>query len=248
MIDHCFSKGKQHIQRIIPSGLLELSFFTSDLPAALNGKATYSAQSTLVGQQTEFVDLVIEKSLSLFSVTFKAEGAALFFNLPLNETENLYLPLKDLIKGGHELEEKLASKPIFEDKIRMIEKTLLSTLEHNTGNHFDKRIKGIMDEIDNHKGNSKISELSSQAFLSKKQFERNFKSNIGISPKKFLRIIRFQHAIQSWQQSPLKLTELAYKCGYYDQSHMIHEFKSLSGHSPRELLTNDNPPYSDYFN
>lgn len=71
------------------------------------------------------------------------------------------------------------------------------------------------------KGNVSIDFLASNACLSRKQFERKFLSYIGISPKQFLKIIRFQNAIYFNQTTSFnKLTELAYKVGYYDQSHL----------------------------
>ena len=93
-----------------------------------------------------------------------------------------------------------------------------------------------------------INLLASESCLSRKQFERSFSDIIGSSPKQFLKIIRFQNAIFQKSKHPeLNLTELAHKCGYYDQAHMINDFKTLSGFTPRYFFS-DCDPFSDYFN
>ena len=85
------------------------------------------------------------------------------------------------------------------------------------------------------------------ACLSEKQFSRVFSDNIGLSPKEFSRIIRIQRALSILQNLPrINFAQLAYDCGYTDQSHMIKEFKQFSGYTPKEFLSLYNP-FSDYF-
>jgi AraC-like DNA-binding protein len=68
-----------------------------------------------------------------------------------------------------------------------------------------------------------------------------------MSPRQFLKTVRFQHALHTrFKQQSLSLTQLAFDCGYYDQSHMINDFKKLSGYTPGEYFACCEP-YSDYF-
>lgn len=67
------------------------------------------------------------------------------------------------------------------------------------------------------------------------------------SPKQFLRTIRFQNTLHEKQKNKeISLTELAYNCGYFDQSHMIYDYKLLSGKTPSQYFS-ECEPYSDYF-
>jgi AraC-like DNA-binding protein len=92
-----------------------------------------------------------------------------------------------------------------------------------------------------------IDSLAQMACLSRKQFERVFQDSVGTSPKRFLRTIRFQHAVdEKSRNQELNFTELTYKCGYYDQSHMTTDFRKLTGMTPKEYFSNCDP-YSDYF-
>ena len=85
--------------------------------------------------------------------------------------------------------------------------------------------------------------------LSKKQFERLFKELVGTNPKEYARIVRFQKSLKLLQhyQEDANQAQLAYQCGYADQSHFIREFKQFSGYTPLSLL-NVCKPYSDLFN
>ncbi|MDR0207510.1 MAG: helix-turn-helix domain-containing protein [Bacteroidales bacterium] len=96
-------------------------------------------------------------------------------------------------------------------------------------------------------GNINVNQMASEACLSRKQFERIFAEHIGISPKKYLKIIRFQSAIfQKQQNNNLNMTELSYESGYFDQSHFINDFKSLSGLTPKQYFA-ENEICSDFF-
>ena len=79
--------------------------------------------------------------------------------------------------------------------------------------------------------------LAHTAGLSTRQFARRFIRQIGVSPKLFARVARFEAALQSKARFAAKCwTQIAYEFGYYDQMHMIHDFKDFTGASPKEML------------
>ena len=83
--------------------------------------------------------------------------------------------------------------------------------------------------------------------MSRRQFERVFAQDIGISPKQYLKIIRFQYCIfQKQQNVRLNMTGLTYESGYFDQSHFVNDFKSMCGLTPRQYFT-ENEACSDFF-
>lgn len=84
---------------------------------------------------------------------------------------------------------------------------------------------------------TKVEALAKQVFQSTRQFERTFKQFAGFNPKLFSRIIRFQTALGEYHNKDKSLTEIAYECGYYDQSHFIQDFKEFSGHNPKEYFS-----------
>ena len=72
--------------------------------------------------------------------------------------------------------------------------------------------------------------------ISQRQLERTFKEYAGFSPKTFARILRFQSATNHYGTTKKTLTEIALDCGYYDQSHFIHDFSQFSGYTPSEYF------------
>jgi AraC-like DNA-binding protein len=68
--------------------------------------------------------------------------------------------------------------------------------------------------------------------ISQRQLERKFKTATGYTPKTYARISRFQHALNAYGSDFKNLTAIAYECGYYDQSHFIHDFREFSGYEP----------------
>jgi AraC-like DNA-binding protein len=82
-----------------------------------------------------------------------------------------------------------------------------------------------------------IKEISQNVGFSHKHVCKIFKENVGVTPKAFLKIIRFQKAIQQIEeQRIMDWSAIAYDCGFYDQSHFIADFKVFSGFTPTEYI------------
>jgi len=85
-------------------------------------------------------------------------------------------------------------------------------------------------------------ELSDQIGYSQKHFIDLFKKQVGVSPKQYFRIIRFQKVIQEIEANPaIQWSHIAAESGFYDQAHFINEFKSFSGFTPNEYMERKTP-------
>lgn len=91
-----------------------------------------------------------------------------------------------------------------------------------------------------------VNTLAESACLSKRQYERVFRDTVGMKPKEYSRIVRFQKALWMMQRGESNYAGIAAECGYSDQSHFIRNFKELSGYTP-EVLIKHCTPYSDLF-
>jgi AraC-like DNA-binding protein len=171
-----------------------------------------------------------------------------FFKFPLNEICNQNVSLKNINgQAARDLEEKMNEAPTFQQKVSIVETYLLNLLKNNFDNFEFQRMSHIAELIKQTYGNISINQMASEACLSRKQFERIFAGQIGISPKQYLKIIRFQSAIfQKQQNNSLSMTELSYESGYFDQSHFINDFKSLCGLTPLQYFA-ENDVCSDFF-
>lgn len=88
-----------------------------------------------------------------------------------------------------------------------------------------------------------IETLAENACLSQKQFGRIFNHYVGMMPKEYARIVRFQKSLWQLQNGSRDYCDIAYSCGYSDQSHFIREFKEYGGCTPSRIKM----PYSDLF-
>jgi len=206
---------------------------------------------TISGQVNFSSHLYADGNIEMIVVVFHPHAMSMFLNIPTSLFYNQEV-------SGYSLENKSLdelSARIFdcEDNsicIRYIEEWLLSQVADNLSNatYQIKRIDAAIQQICVTPQIS-VTELSSIVCLSKKQFERWFHSLVGINPKEYTRIVRFQKALAQMQHQSDKdfnLAQIAYVSGYADQSHFIREFKKFSGYTPMSLLKVSNP-YSDLF-
>lgn len=231
-------------QRIAPIGSIELVFHRGKRMFSISEKSR-QPQSFISGQTTEFFDIIPTGRLDMISVTFFPQGAKAFFALPLNEFRNQKIDMGLLNDPElNELQKKITET--FDNRlcIQLIEEFLLSRLNSlNTYNH--KRMLNVVSAIN--LGEDSMKKLADLSCLSYKQFQRIFSAYIGTNPKEFLRVVRYQRALYILQQHPgINLGQLAFDCDYYDESHLIKDFKQFSGYTPTEYMAVC-APYSDYF-
>jgi AraC-like DNA-binding protein len=82
-----------------------------------------------------------------------------------------------------------------------------------------------------------IRDISKKTGYSQKHFINVFKHHVGLTPKEFLKVIRFQKAIaEVAEKKECNWASIAYDCGYYDQSHFISDFKIFSGFTPQQFI------------
>ena len=247
-IENTLDEGEICVQRIIPTGLTELLLYLTPRPKILNSHKYLSDNVALYGQQNDYYDMELAGNLSVFSVDFQPQGIMQFFKFPLHEICNQNVPLKYISgQAGRDLEEKMGEAATFPHRVNIVETYLLNLLKSNSADFEFRRINHVIEMIKQTYGNIHINQMASGACLSRRQFERVFAEYVGISPKQYQKIIRFQYALfQKQQNNNLNMTELTYGSGYFDQSHFINDFKSMCGLTPKQYFM-ENEACSDFF-
>ncbi len=211
---------------------------------------TMQDKLTISGQVNFSSHLQADNDIEMIVVVFYPHTINLFLNTPASSLYNQEI-------SGYDIEDKQLNElatQVFdcEDNnlcVSLIEEWLLSRLltkPYNT----TYRVKRINEAIKQLCATPQtfVTDLSSTCCLGKKQFEREFYLHVGMNPKEYSRIVRFQKALKQMQhqQGKINQADLAYANGYADQSHMIREFKKLCGYTPLSLLEVA-IPYSDLF-
>ncbi|MGH7506604.1 MAG: helix-turn-helix domain-containing protein [Longimicrobiales bacterium] len=171
----------------------------------------------------------------VLGVRLTPAGAFALLGLPLNELTDRTVDLCDVVGvEADELAERCDEAPSDEARVRVAGEWIRDRLAR--GRHIDACIARAVTEIERSAGGIAISTLRERLGVSKTRLTSGFEEQVGVTPKRFARIVRFRCATAALRTGPDPLARLALRSGYYDQSHMNAEFRELSGLSPLDFL------------
>lgn len=224
--------------------------FHKRTPLFIPELGTTQDKLTISGQVNFSSHLEADDEVEMIVVVFYPHTINMFLNTPVSAFYNKEISGYDINdRQLNELAKQVFECEVNDHCINLIEKWLLSRLSirsYDTIYRTD-RMNAAIEQLC-HTPQILVTELSSNCCLSKKQFEREFYLHVGMNPKEYSRIIRFQKTLKQMQcqQEIINQADLAYANGYADQSHMIREFKRLCGYTPLSLFE-VSTPYSDLF-
>lgn len=178
-------------------------------------------------------------------VVFYPHAIGTMFNIPVSSFYNQEIDGYSLgDKRLNSLADDVLNADDSTEAIKMIEEWLLSRLEKSAIYNFN-RVGTSLQQLffDN---SISVEDMAQLACLSRKQFERVFFNAVGMKPKEYSNVARFQKSLWLMQNGNHDFAEIAYSCGYADQSHFIRECRRYSGATPTELVKIQ-PIYSDLF-
>jgi len=144
------------------------------------------------------------------------------------------------------LERKIIEATNTSERIEIIENFFLDKLNEKTT--INNIIKTTIDALLATNGSASISKILKEDLSKRRQLERNFKKQIGVSPKQLGKVIRLQNALKMLlNKKSENLTDIAYESEYFDQAHFIKDFKEFTGINPKEFLGNENMALSTLF-
>ena len=213
--------GPHRKERVLPTGDCSLIV---DLGAA--GRAGVSGPHSR--------SFVIETSaqFSVAGVQFKAGGAFPFFAVPLGELTNQHVPL-DALWGGpaEQLREQVSQAATPSRKLEVIECLLIGRLARAPRLH--PAVVYAIRVFEQDPAIVRIGDVTARIGLSHRRFLDVFTEQVGLTPKLFCRIRRFQRILQQIRHHrKVEWADVALSCGYYDQAHFIKEFHAFSGVNP----------------
>ena len=221
-----------HYFKIIPDGIPALIFY--DTPNLfIDEKHGMLPQLYLYGAATTYSNQQIQGNFRVIGVYFQPTAVKALFSIDAIELSNLNLSIEDLI--GPALLEQLLNASSTLEKLTIISNFLTSRIQCQKYDHSKASLAYHL--LQKQKS---LSEVQTELRLSERSLERIFQQHIGISPKTFSRILRFQDSLSSLKQlthSKQSLTTVGYTHGYFDQSHFIREFQEFTGSSPKKYLS-----------
>ena len=191
-------------------------------------------QLFLHGLTTSNSQKIVQNKYRNIYVQLEPTAIKSIFGMDASELTDKYIDLKDIVKN--DLTEQLLNVNSFEKRVKIISDFLLLQIAKNKHRENLKTLYAI-GKI-NTENNDSLLEIQTALNISERSLERIFKSDVGISPKLFFRICRFQAALESIREGNFtSLTEIAYQHAYADQSHFNREFLRFSGMTPKQFLS-----------
>lgn len=225
-------------EHVLPDGTFELIINLQETPRKLfhridSNRHDAFKRAWISGAHSKFLIIDALPQSSMIGVHFRPGGAAAFLGLPANELSGRVAEL-DAIWGNAVWawrDQLLASKTSAE-KFVVLERLLLQRLAEVR--HFPSRvIRWALDRYIADPGVQTITSVSREVGFSHKHFIDLFRREIGLTPKLFCRIRRFQQALIEVQaHAEVDWADIANSCGYFDQSHFVHDFAEFSGINP----------------
>ncbi len=174
--------------------------------------------------------------VSVIGVRFRPGGAFPFLGTPASELADTHVDLEALWgTSATELRERLCAAKTPAERFNLLEKTLVAHLFRPLQRHYAVRF--ALDTFGRADSGLAIREVAREAGLSQRRFIQLFAREVGMSPKLFCRVRRFRQALETVRQTAVpNWAQVAVDCGYYDQAHLINDFRSFSNLSPTEYV------------
>ena len=216
-----------------------LTFFLADRYSVLrpgSGRSDASPRATVVGPQTHSrAGLSVFGHIDNFTIHFQPSGFNRLFGIPMTELTDAAYDAHAVI--GPEistLEQELGDTPGFGGRIQLLENRLLP-LPRCHGRPDPVAVAANSLFASN--GTHRVSGMATDSGLSPRQFERRFLAQVGVPPKLYARIIRFNAALDHKLRYPGRAwSRIATDQDYYDQMHLVHDCRAFTGESPSRFL------------
>jgi AraC-like DNA-binding protein len=231
-------------ERLMPDGSMGLVINLDENSVRIYDSRNLTKFSRLdgaifLGAQTEFFVIDTAEQRNVIGAQFAAGGAFPFLAAPAGELEGLHVSVGDLWRAEHRrIRERLLEIPEAMERCRQFERELLAVAAGRMEIRSDVAYAaGALDDPAR-----SVADVAACSGLSSRRLTQVFRDAVGLTPKAYSRVRRFQRALRE-MQSPeaADWAQIALECGYYDQSHFNNDFREFSGIVPSEYVAVKTP-------
>lgn len=211
-------------ERVLPTG-------TMGLIVDLDGRGR---EASVDGARSKSFLLDTSKPLNVMGVSLKPGGGFPFFGPVVGELKDSSASL-DALWGqqARDLREQVLEASTSAQRVTIVERHLLARLRRTRSIHpaVGHALSAFKD------GRVSVSSVTNESKLNPRRFIELFRQEVGMTPKAFCRIARFKQALATVEVDPATdWTDIALRCGYYDQAHFNHDFREFAGVTPSTYL------------
>jgi AraC-like DNA-binding protein len=225
------------LERVLPTGAAQLIINLKEDETRLYDpdrefRCVTTAGTVFTGVQSRYQIIDTSEQEYVAGIAFKPGGAAAFMRAPAHELTDLDVPLEALWHPRHStaVRTRLLESPGPDAMLDAIEVMLL---EMWTRQLPHPAVAFALSVFDRRAQTTSIAAVTQAIGMSAKRFIERFKIEVGVTPKRYCRIRRFQQAVaRTHRRKIVDWAEVALDCGYFDQAHFIHDFRSFAGVTP----------------
>lgn len=231
------------LERVVPTGHVFLIFELDGFPRHTFDNQDLQINNTFTeawisGMHRKYITISAHEQSEMFVIQFKAHGAYPFLHFPIQQLNEKICPATTIF--GLDIlnfRKQLFTATTSVDKFRLAETWLQNRLD--TTKILPDELLQILNQLQTAPATNFSKIMESYPHTSKHLIHQ-FKKYIGLTPKYYQRILRFNEILQKIQnEENISWTQIAYSCGFADQSHFIKEFKHFSGFNPQDFILQD---------
>lgn len=231
--------------RTFPDGCQEI-VFNIHAPVLRSNGSGYSAnpRMELIGQMTRPYDIVTRGHNTYFGIKFYPHSFSVFTRESVHDLRDQSLAVEELLRLNFaRAADTVFERPRFDHFVATMEAFFLRCLVAGQRDLdpaypvVDRAVRILLQEKDR----AHIDRLPQRVGVSERSLQLMFRRHVGLSPKQLFKMIRFQSTFQYLHEGGSALTDIAHRCGYYDQAHFAHDFKALAGVAPSIYRRMDTP-------
>lgn len=241
-------------ERILPTGRVQVILnlardFLHDCPEG--GPALRMAPSLVVGARSVFEVVETSDMADLIGMVFEPGAFPVFAGDAADLFSNRSVDLEDIWgANARSLRDRLREISTPAEKLAYLEADLAARLNAQFARRAVK-LHGAVDfaltRFGRAPGVATVAEVAKSTGWSERRFSQVFREQVGLSPKVWCRVQRFQLAVQRLHAGrDVRWTELALDCGFYDQAHFANEFRAFSGIDPTTYSNMRGTPWANH--
>jgi AraC-like DNA-binding protein len=188
------------------------------------------SRAWIVGAQPRWLDVAYPIQTALLGIRFRVGGAHLVFGDVVGELAGNIVDLDRLWRDSEALRDRVAMARSPRERFAIVEQALTERMRSHGGTTLSPATVAAMIS------GAAVSRVARDHGLSERHLHRRCVAEVGLAPKQLARIARFQRSLQLAWHTARPWTAIGLDAGYYDQAHMIREFRDLAGMTPGEYL------------
>jgi len=220
---------------VLPSGAPEVLLYYGDPFVRLVGEARHEEpRLAFSGQRTRAIRVAATGRTGIVIVRFHPWGAAWLFGEPMDAFRDRTLTFDEVARRDSAilLQRLLGEACEVSDRVRLLEDFLAPRL---TARRPDPLGRLAVAAIRRSRGTEPIHRLAESLGVSRRHLARVFRGAVGMSPKRFAALMRFQASLRH-RATARDWTEVAAACGFHDQAHLIRSWRQFAGEPPKRLV------------